>query len=484
MKKKIFFLLFITLLIIPLAFADDVVLKTNRTEYYFPLNQEVIIPIEINNSYKDVTGLLSYTITQTINQQGSRHVNTNSQTTNFDMKKGEDIISLGLGKSNQEMQLEINLKYSYENEVIELNGIMVYFVAEQNKEEQSQSEPKESEKTSEEQDPQENQPKKPEKEDASTKMQNNQMNQDSNALKEQMKKDLAKEQKQEEEFKKNLAENKEFQEKHQEMLDKGYNVSDSKIDAENNETGDFEVNYEKDGKEAALKGNMQNNTMQELHEESNEKNELLEKQLRENEIFKEFNEELQKDGFNESQLKFEHQNNQTTAELEYKNELNETKTITATYEDDELKEVKLEREKKYIWFWTLFLLLGLFYVYKRFYKKKKINIENEEAPIDVFDFKKEAKTLLSKSQDLFDDKKYKDAYSKASQALRVYLAYSNNLNKETTCDNIIDFLKKHKKSYSKIKEAFDLCSLVDFAKYKANKEDFDEIITIAKKVIK
>jgi len=67
--------------------------------------------------------------------------------------------------------------------------------------------------------------------------------------------------------------------------------------------------------------------------------------------------------------------------------------------------------------------------------------------------------------------------------LRLFLSYENRLNKEITNDEIINFLREHKKEYKEAKECFDLCSLVEFAKYKANKEDFDRIIEKAKKII-
>ncbi len=37
--------------------------------------------------------------------------------------------------------------------------------------------------------------------------------------------------------------------------------------------------------------------------------------------------------------------------------------------------------------------------------------------------------------------------------------------------------------YEHIEECFEMCSLVEFAKYKASREDFDIIISTAKEII-
>jgi hypothetical protein len=38
--------------------------------------------------------------------------------------------------------------------------------------------------------------------------------------------------------------------------------------------------------------------------------------------------------------------------------------------------------------------------------------------------------------------------------------------------------------YEPVEECFELCSLVEFAKYKASREDFDMIISTVKEVIR
>ncbi|MGA9940901.1 MAG: hypothetical protein WBP88_02775, partial [Nitrososphaeraceae archaeon] len=45
------------------VYAQDILLSTNQTDYYFKTGENAIIPIEINNTYgKQISGILQYTI--------------------------------------------------------------------------------------------------------------------------------------------------------------------------------------------------------------------------------------------------------------------------------------------------------------------------------------------------------------------------------------------------------------------------------------
>ena len=53
-----------------------------------------------------------------------------------------------------------------------------------------------------------------------------------------------------------------------------------------------------------------------------------------------------------------------------------------------------------------------------------------------------------------------------------------------TNSELIEYMKEKKIPFEKIQHCLNLCGLVEFAKYKANRKDFDEIIDIAEKIIK
>jgi hypothetical protein len=188
-------------------------------------------------------------------------------------------------------------------------------------------------------------------------------------------------------------------------------------------------------------------------------------------------------------MNFNQNGNNTNLQINYENEINETATITAEFTNNELKDVTLEKEEPLdflIWFLLIIgVIISIFlFVFLKIYKNKKHGLESENITYSKpFNYKLEADKLLKEAEELFKQKKYKDAYGKAGQALRLYLSYENGLKIELTNDDIIRYLKRRNKSFSDIKKCFDLCSLVEFAKYKIDKNDFDKIIGLSSKII-
>ncbi|MBR9703767.1 hypothetical protein GOV12_00005, partial [Candidatus Pacearchaeota archaeon] len=152
----------------------------------------------------------------------------------------------------------------------------------------------------------------------------------------------------------------------------------------------------------------------------------------------------------------------------------------------------LEEGNSKYYFWLLIigiiiiLVIIIYLIYYKYYKKNKkafddIKDVNSEKP---FDYKFESRKLLKESKKLFNLKKHKDAYEKAGQAIRLFLSHKYHLKIETTNDDIIRYLKLQNMDITKIKECFDLCCLVEFAKYKANIKDFNMILKIGEDIIR
>ena len=104
-----------------------------------------------------------------------------------------------------------------------------------------------------------------------------------------------------------------------------------------------------------------------------------------------------------------------------------------------------------------------------------------EKPIN---FRKEALKLLKEAKTLFNNKKEKDAYGKAAESIRFYYSYKLGIKTELTNTDLVKKLKNHKIQYNNTQKCLNLCGLVEFAKYRANKQDFDKIIRLAESIIK
>lgn len=503
---KLFKILILIVILIPLVNASvlsDITFSVNKTDYYFKTGENAIIPLNIENTYgKQIDGLLTYSYTQNIDQAGMHMSSSNSQSTSFSAQPGNSTPRLNFGTSNNPSELDVNLKFVYtynESRVVNLNGIKIHFISDENqKQTQQNKRSSSSEKNTpskQTQDPfaqmqqemnkmmNNNQMVNNNPQNTQKALQNNQMSQDSSALKKQMEEQMEKQKKMKQEFQKQIAKNQEFQKEHQDLLNKGYNLTNANLNPSSNNTGDFKFNYtNKNGKQASLKGHMENGKMQDLKESTPESRQKILNKLQQNKQFQKYQKQLEKQGYSQKNTEI----NRTNVKVNYANKNNETANITADIINNTAKNVMLQKENKKNYWWILLVLLLiaitlLGYLFKR--KKSKPVVDTVKKQEKTFDYKAESIKLIKTAKKLFEQKRFKDAYGTVGQAVRLFLSYENHLNIEITNDEIINYLRDHKKEYKKVKECFDLCSLVEFAKYQANKKDFDKIINYAEKII-
>ncbi len=453
-----------------IALAADISLSVNQSEYYFLVGEEAVVDIRADSS-KKMDGTLSYTITQNINQGNFQYSSTNSRSTPFSVQTGQTNIPISFGTADTPMTLSIELEFSYGDEDLVLD-FFIHFVADD-----SQKNNQQNPVSSQSQQPTQMQQMMDEMfQQPQQSVQNNQMAQDSSALRQQIENQLKDDRAMKQEFQKNLGNNQEFQKKHQEMLDEGYNLTSGTLDPETNTTGEFSLNYEKDGQTRTLGGKMVDNKIEQMNIQMT-KEELME-QLIENEDFQRYDQQLREEGFQQLDAEVNSEGNLTALDLPYRNKENETAAIKAKFEDDKIGEVVLERKKSYWWILWIAALSLATYLLSR---KKQEQPEIKQEPTD---YKKEAFKILEKAKALFKDGRSKDAYGKAAESIRFYYSYRIGSKTEITNSELIKLLKKKGIPYTETQQCLNLCSMVEFAKYKANRKDFDRIISSAEKIIK
>ena len=294
---------------------------------------------------------------------------------------------------------------------------------------------------------------------------------------EQLKNEMQESQKRNEEFAKNLAQNQQFQQKQKELTDQGYNLSDTNINAVNNNTGEFEMQYQKPGENATMKGSMTNGTINNLQSHSTEEDKQLIEKIKKDPRYQNYDSQLSNSGFRLGQPSIQKTDNLTTVEFDYSNPNNETAMITAKVENNEIKDIILEKKFNYSKYLLIagLVLLSLLVLFIKFKKPMSQTSLEPQKPID---YKKEAKQMLEEAKLLFKQEKYKDAYGKAAQAIRFYYSYKFGLKKEITNYELMQHIKNND-----LQKCLNLCMLVEFAKYQANKTDFDQIIELAEKLV-
>ncbi|RME31416.1 hypothetical protein D6789_02825 [Candidatus Woesearchaeota archaeon] len=499
MKYGLTLLLF--LLLIPSVIAADLTLSLDQRDYYFRTGEEALVHLHANNTYGEpLNGMLSYTITQTIQQANLQYASSSTQATSFAVGDGATDIPLSFGTSTAPATFSVRLSFSYtkdENRVVNLDEFRIHFVTD---EQQAQNQGGGVSSSSEQASPhstfaqqtqqimqqmtgqQQSRPQSMQQ-----RIENNQLSQDSKALKKQLAQQLQEQQAKKEAFQQALGKNEAFQQAHQQLLQQGYNLTSASVDPTTNDTGTFSFQYEnKKGQKATLSGSMQGGKLQELRQESAERRQAMMEKLQEDARFKQFAQQLQNEGFHQAGVQMSNAGNRTNIRVTYQNAANETADISATLENETVKDVRLtrQRRKHFWWFIPLILLLALVgYLFRNFRKSRQ---QAQAAPTTEppFDFHAESLKLLEEAKERFAAGAQKDAYGLACRSLRLYLSYKHGLKKEVTNDELLAFLRRHRKAYKRVKEVFDLCSLVEFAKYPPKKEDFSRIVAFAERTIK
>ncbi|KAF6248097.1 hypothetical protein C6990_01265 [Nitrosopumilus sp. b3] len=505
--SKICLLFLLFLIEFPFVFAEDIVMSVEQSQYYFKIGENAVIPLEIQNNFnQQISGMLQYTITQQIRQANTQFSSSNTQASMFTVNEGTQIVSLDFGTSTSPAILSVNLNFIYNdgNQMnVSFDPITIHFVTDesqknnvQNKMQSSsqqgasaQNNPSSTQQSLQQKlDQIMNQPS-PIAQDPQQRLQNNQLAQDSNALKKEIQEQLQEENSLKKTFENQLASAKDFQKSHHELLKQGYNVTGGNLNPSSDSTGDFEVNYQNEqGKWAKIEGSMINGTITKIQKQTQEEQEGLLAKLRADPTFQDYENQLIQDTFVEQNLEFIFDQNMTSISLVYKNDETQTATIVADFKNDELVNIQLEKPwKDYSHLYPLLILVpaGIiaYFLYEKLKIKKKIP---SKPPISKeskkFDYVLESNNLLIEAKDNFNKKQYKDAYGKVSQAIRLFLSYELKLNKEITNEDLISHLENSVYPISDIRYCFQLSSLVEFAKLDATDEDFNKMISIAQQL--
>ena len=519
------------------VYAQDILLSTNQTDYYFKTGENAIIPIEINNTYgKQISGILQYTISQLINQGNIQLSNYNTEKKSLSINEENNKISFDVGKSDTPSNFTVNLGFNYNengNRIVPLGPIIIHFVSDesqknthqQNKmqsssqpstqsnqqdifsqqqqqmeqglnelfgnqsdlfsQQQQQMEQKLNELLGNQQNQSQNQQQQ---------LQNNQLAQDSNALKQQLDRQVQKQEQIKKEFEQKLFSNNEFLNRHQNLLKNGYNINASNLNAKSNDTGSFDIKYNNTtGKWATLQGNMKNGTMTNINEQSQDKQEKLLEKLKQNKSYQQFNSKLLTEGFSQNDIAFEANGNVTNVILKYEDQKQANATITANFVNDEIRQVTLEdRNSNPLNLMLLIIIavtvvsaLCIYFAIKKFKNKKSFTIIDTQLnpKLKSFDHVIESKKLIDEAIQYHDKGHYKEAFGTAGKSIRLFLSHDAGIKREITSEELIRLIPKDNYPINDIRECLKVTDLVEFAKLKATDYDFKKIISLFNKLL-
>ena len=510
-------LLLLLLLLIPLqtVYAQEISLSVDQSEYYFKIGEDAIVPVKVSNDFgKQIPGMLQYTITQQINQGNFQFSNSKTNSNSFAIEDGNRTVSLNFGTSNNPATFVVDLNFNYnenKEQTVSLGPITINFVSEDS---QKNNQPNPMQSTTQNTPPSQqnsfsqqrqqmqqrldqmlgNQQMLPQ--DPQQRLQNNQMSQDSTTLKQQMQQQLQQQEQTQKEFEKQLAANPEFAKQHNQLLQNGYNVTDSNIQSTSNSTGSFEVQYKnEDGKWATLQGQMNNGTVTKIKQQSQEQQEKLLEKLKQNKQYQEFQKQLTVNGFSEKNTDFQYDENKTSIVVEFQNQKQDNAAITGVFENDQIKSVTLDNNSSFSFdiIWIIAIIIAvivasvvMFFFAKKFLKKKPVE------PIAVpkiqiskpFDYLAESKKMISRAQQHYDKEEYKEAFGIAGQAIRLFVSHDAGQKRELTNEELTQIISEEKYPVKEISECLKITELVEFAKAESTKDDFTRVVSLFEKLIR
>jgi len=522
-----------------LVYAQDVYLSTNQTQYYFKTGQNAIVPIQINNTYgKPISGSLQYKITQQINQGNAQLSNTNSEEKSLSIDNKNSKVSLNLGKSDSPSDYSVNINYNYNvngDRIVTLGPISVHFVSngsnkniQGNARMQSSSQPNNQAQTgpqdlfsqqqqqmqhqlnemlgndqdlfSQQQQQMQHQLNEmlgnPQNQSQSRQqqLQNNQLSQDSNALKHQLEKQVQKQEQVKNEFKRKLFSNNDFLNEHKKLLQNGYKIGNSDLNPVTNDTGSFNIKYNNtNGKWATLQGNMKNGTLSQINQQTQTQQDKLLEQLKQNTQYQQFNSKLLQEGFSPNNTTFVPKTNQTDIILNYANDKNENASILAEFLNDNLKQVTLKGGNSSQFYLIPLLVLvaimlsavSIYLVIKKIYNKNKSFVDSSLTPKPKSsDYIIGSKKLMDEAVQHYDKGQYKEAFEIARKSLRFFLNGDADIKKEITNQELLQLIQNNiKYPLDDIRDCFKITDLVQFAKSEPTESDFKKIISLLEKLV-
>lgn len=347
----------------PGAHAQNITFSTGQSEYYFAPGERPAIPLDLRNGHgRDIAGMMSFTVAQDSGQGNvqTRTINAGSQ--RFEARAGNNTVMIDLGAVAPPARLEVELSFTYNDGfdpwTVEIGPIVAHVVddpAEARNEpspmsaqaqagaggqqqggqpqgqaqggqqpqqggQQQGGQQAQQAQQGQAQGGQQGQGGQAPAPDPLGRLQNNQMAQDSAALRQQIQEQLQEEAGRQNRFAEALSADPSFAEQHRRMIEDGYGVAGGSIEPSpgSEEDGEFEIQYQSPERGAAsIRGTMEGGQVAEIEVSSEYDEQRMLEALRGDPRFAELSAELEAAGYEQSGAQFSSDGASHEAVLEY-----------------------------------------------------------------------------------------------------------------------------------------------------------------------
>ena len=477
----------------PAALAQEITLSAEHEEYYFLVGEPAVFQIQVNSTYPDpVAGSLVSKIEHIDDSLGVQFSNSNSEFST--LSPGLSGIDVNLGSHEAPTSFSVDVLFSYVEQsakLVDLDPIIVHIVDSASPDRQDSGPISASSQEA-------NIPPAQQSSQASgsqDRLQNSQMAQDSAALREEIREQLAQDAESRESVLEAARSSEEFAELDEELRSQGYQMSSAAAEATSESSGEFSFEYTSpDGRTASIEGAVEDGEVAEIGVQTSQELDAALEALRADPRFQELASELEAEGYAEADasitklpdgsfdaaLSYSQTNSTAVAEAQ----------ITASIVNGTATDIRAIRDGEQAGTpWALIAaitglaaaaLLGAYYAYRR---RRPAQEAPARAPRRARDYAAESARLLDDSESAFAQGQHKDAYALLGRGLRLGLSHKLGIHRELSNADLLAAAGGSDPTLGELRECLDASSLVVFARHGSDAAEFERILAAARRMI-
>ncbi|MFA6364469.1 hypothetical protein [Methanoregula sp.] len=497
-RAGIILLLFVALLV-PATIAASITISSDQTDYYFGLNEIAEIALPVSNTYSDaVDGTLKFTTVEQLQSSGTVMTSTKNRVYTTTIPSGNSFLNISAGTSDVPKSVKIQVAFQYTNPSsteVTLPEIIVHFV--QNPSQSSSGQQKQVTSTSSaassgfgtssvqivqqsvsvQQQAGRDSSSSQSLSSSQSALQNSQMSQDTAALKEQLQREAAEKEKNQQEFNERLAADPLLSQANETLAADGFTRQSMNANPTEGDTGTFSMLYQNAaGDKVNLQGTMSGGTVPFVTEQSAAAVNVT-APLIANATYQSFTGELAGNGYGRNQTLMNVTLSGATVNITYLSEKGSPAYVNATVDNGNVTQISLAMEQGKVNYLligsvvalAIILAICAWWVYRRLKGRTKIlppeRLPPRPTPVP-FDHRQEALRLLAEAEEAFHRHDYRDAYGLAGRATRIFLSYDLGDRRELTNAELGPVLAASKDAGQPdaIMVLLERCSDVEFAK--------------------
>lgn len=497
------------LLVLPVT-AGEIAFTAESSDYYIPLGEPAAIPITVTSSFDhDIDGTIQFTTVEQLQNSGTVMYSTKNRVYSDTVSPGTSQIMLDGGTSSVEKSLKVQVTYDYTDsspvQVI-LPEIVIHFVS---------------------QVPQQSAPQAPVtstsgpgtgmvpsgssvqivQQSVSVQQQagrdgtiqqalsNGQQAEDTNVLKEQLRREAQKAEQDTAAFERALDRDPLLVSVNETLSADGFTRQSLSSNPSSGSSGSFSMEYRNAaGESVSVSGSMENGNIPSVKERSKAPVNVT-APLASNATFRAMEQQLQERGYQRNSTALELSLSGAMVNLTFQGPQGKQAFINATTSNGNVTQLSLETEKEgpfdYLPIVAGLVIGAVALVAARVLYRKHRNrplparlaVTSKDLYEEPFNHRKAARDLLAQAESAYGKGQPSDACGLAGQALRLFLSCENGVRRELTNAELVALLRTKGRDTRAVEDVLSQCADVEFARGVVDEREFSRIIADIRDVI-